>query len=702
MSETGKAVFLSYASQDAEAAKRICDALRAAGVEVWFDQNELVGGDAWDAKIRGQIGSCGLFLPVISANTQARREGYFRIEWRLAAQRTYAMADGTPFLVPIVIDDTPDASALVPAEFKAVQWTKLKGGEAPAAFVARVKKLLSGETEGVEAALRRDSSDGSGRKAPPAASRSGPSKWWWALPMFGVAMALVLVLKERRSAHPPAAPAPAASSPTRESAGNASAETAVPPKSQAPDPGPSNLPEAGSKSVAVLAFANLSDDKGNEYFSDGISEELLNVLAKVPGLKVSARTSAFFFKGKEVPVPEIAKQLGVAYIIEGSVRKQGDKVRIAAKLIKAADGFPVWSDTFTRDLKDIFAVQDEIAGLIAKNFELKIGASSAAAKAAVNPQAFELYVQARRAWSLRSAGGFAEAEQLLTRALLLEPGFARAHVALADVWMLRAIANGVIDTFGQREAPIFAQITSEIQKALALDPDSAEARASWGLVVRLQQWDQAGAEREFRRAVELNPNYATAHQWLGTCLVESGWIDEGVAESRRAVELDPFSLRILQSYAQGLIYAGSAEEALAVLGRAEALQARSPLSLYLKGEALLQLGRRADVIATARELDGTDRVELLAKAGERTEAEAALPEAEGWARYQLLSALGRTGEALAKLQAEDVPGSDVGKWLLDPRLDPFRQERHFMELLKTLGLTEAHARMQAWRAAQKR
>src|SRR5882757_9692385 len=128
MSDSSKAVFLSYASQDAAAAKRICEALRAAGVEVWFDQSELVGGDAWDAKIRKQIKECALFVPVISANTQARREGYFRIEWRLAAQRTHAFADGTPFLLPVVIDDTGDAEALVPDEFRALQWTRLGAG----------------------------------------------------------------------------------------------------------------------------------------------------------------------------------------------------------------------------------------------------------------------------------------------------------------------------------------------------------------------------------------------------------------------------------------------------------------------------------------------------------------------------------------------------------------------------------------------
>ncbi|HUG09820.1 MAG TPA: hypothetical protein VMM36_02345, partial [Opitutaceae bacterium] len=171
---------------------------------------------------------------------------------------------------------------------------------------------------------------------------------------------------------------------------------------------PANRKHVDDKSVAVLAFANLSDDKGNEYFSDGISEELLNVLAKVPGLKVTARTSAFFFKGKQVPIADIAQQLGVAYVIEGSVRKQGDRVRITAQLIKAADGFPVWSDTFTRDLKDIFAVQDEIAGLIAQQLQLKLGATKVAR--VVNPEAYRLVLEGRYFWLQRTDEALNRAE----------------------------------------------------------------------------------------------------------------------------------------------------------------------------------------------------------------------------------------------------------------------------------------------------
>jgi tetratricopeptide (TPR) repeat protein len=193
MSDARKAVFLSYASQDAETAKRIADAVRAAGVEVWFDQSELVGGDAWDAKIRGQISSCALFVPVISTNTQARREGYFRLEWKLAAQRTHMIADGTPFLFPVVIDDTRDIEALVPAEFKAVQWTKLFRGETAEKFGERVKTLLGG-AKTLGEALRPDAAEELVREAPPTVKHSPR----WPLPVIaGTVIALLAVVLSR-------------------------------------------------------------------------------------------------------------------------------------------------------------------------------------------------------------------------------------------------------------------------------------------------------------------------------------------------------------------------------------------------------------------------------------------------------------------------------------------------------------------------
>ena len=224
MSASSKAVFLSYASQDAEAARRICDALRAAGLEVWFDQSALRGGDAWDASIRKQIKECALFVPVISTNTDTRSEGYFRLEWKLAVDRSHLIADDQAFLLPVVIDATLEVNARVPDKFREVQWTHLPEGTTPAVFAERLQHLLSGGA------------------APPRVATS----------TRGVATA----------AHAVAAPA---------------------------DEPPS---------VAVLPFVNRSHDEEDEYFSDGLADELLNVLAKIRGLRVAARSSAFTFKGK--------------------------------------------------------------------------------------------------------------------------------------------------------------------------------------------------------------------------------------------------------------------------------------------------------------------------------------------------------------------------------------------------------------------
>jgi Tfp pilus assembly protein PilF len=205
MSETSstpanRAVFLSYASQDAEAAKRICEALRASGVEVWFDQSELVGGDAWDQKIRKQIKECALLIPIISAATQARTEGYFRLEWRLADKRMELMGRSKAFLLPVCVDDTRDSDADVPDSFLAVQWTRLPGGKTPPAFAGRVKQLLDGGPSSREA-VSELINPASRELGPPHGSR--PSKWWWALPIFGVALALVFMLKEKREAPTP-------------------------------------------------------------------------------------------------------------------------------------------------------------------------------------------------------------------------------------------------------------------------------------------------------------------------------------------------------------------------------------------------------------------------------------------------------------------------------------------------------------------
>ena len=361
---TGGAVFLSYARENSDAARRIADALRGFGVEAWFDQSELRGGDAWDQKIRRQIKDCTLFIPIISAHTQARGEGYFRLEWKLAAERTHLMAEGVPFLAPVVVDETSDSSAAVPPEFLRVQWTRLPGGAPTPEFIAQVKSLLAAPKTAAPWSAPRPSA------APPpektlAVPQSRPRRWTWPMTvavLVGVATALYVSFKQ----HQPPAELP---KPVTESKA-APTPTLAASAPTTPDP----------KSVAVLAFANLSADKDNEYFSDGLSENILDKLARVPGLRVMARTSSFSYKGKNVPVQQIAAELHVGTVIEGSVQRAGNTLRVVAQLINAADGMHVWSETYDKDLTTagIFAIQDEIAQKIAA----RLAPSSAPAQTA--------------------------------------------------------------------------------------------------------------------------------------------------------------------------------------------------------------------------------------------------------------------------------------------------------------------------------
>ncbi len=684
MSESSKAIFLSYAREDADAARRIAEALRAFGIEVWFDQNELRGGDAWDASIRKQIRECALFMPVISATTQARSEGYFRREWRLAVERLQDMAGGVPFIVPVVIDDTPEKGALVPDEFMRVHWTRMVKGIPSPQFVEQVRKLL------VDRSWK--SSQGPAAAIAPAAvssSKPGVPIWAWgvlAVVVIGVAAVWFL----RRPAAEVASTEPAAAKP-------APAAPAAPAVKE-------------DKSVAVLAFADMSADKGGEYFSDGISEELLNVLAKVPGLRVAARTSAFFFKGKNLPIPEIAAKLNVAYVVEGSVQRVGERVKITAQLIKAADGFHVWSDTFTRDAKDVFAVQEEIAGRIAKELSLKLGMSSPTATAAINPEAFELFVRAQQDWNRRNIEAYGRAEKALQRALTLEPNFARAHAMLAMVWLLRAVEQGELGRFNQRDKPIVQQIRGEIDRALALDPNVVEAHTALGNLF-WYTWETESAVRELETAISLNPNYATAYQWLGRRLLCDGRVDEAEAVMRRAVELDPLAHRILDNYSIPLLIQRRFEEALAVLDRALAIQPDSNQALVWKASVLVDLGRIEEALAVLKKAPWQGSImvpwatRVYVSAGQQAEAEralATLPAEASAGRFVSLAKMGRVQEALAVMDPAMFSSASVSDLLFSEEYDPIRRDPRFTQVLSTLGLTAAHERAQAWRAKHPR
>jgi TolB-like protein len=549
----------------------------------------------------------------------------------------------------------------------------------PRVFVERVKKLLGG---GLPASAAMPSHGHRG-EIPERQKPSIPT-WFWALLAVVLIGGAVSAVYLRTNKSPDSAPAKPAEAVVTAS------------------------PQIDEKSVAVLAFADLSEGHDNEYFSDSISEELLNVLAKVPGLKVSARTSAFSFKGKAVSIPEIARQPGVAYVVEGSVRKAGDRVRISAELIKAADGFHVWSDNFDRDLKDIFAVQDEIAGLIAGNLELKLG-MEARKPGEINPEAYRLFLEARQALALRDQEHLTRAEDLLKKALALQPDFARADALLGDVLLVQ----GDLTDQGSGDnqfAALNVKILGLADRALALDPNLSEAYATKGAAYsNLGQATQARAA--FRKSIELDPNYATGHQWYGRILSEDGYLDEALAELKRAVELDPLAPRILDNYAFELAMAGKYTESLALLARALPIQPDSIQIQTLKPFVLTKLGRNREALEIAETLrrradkaSYTDvyLAESFMAGGRRDEVEAMLSEqpsgfGSDFYRGLLLCALGRTEEARALLQPKISYLRDLLLWF--PVIDPLRADPEFQRKLAEWGFADAHARAQAWRAA---
>ena len=1099
MSETAnRAVFLSYASQDAEAAKRICDALRAAGVEVWFDQSELVGGDAWDAKIRGQISSCALFVPIISASTQARREGYFRLEWKLAAQRTHMIADGTPFLLPVVIDDTRDAEALVPGEFKGVQWTRLPAGDTPTAFCARVAKLLGGSESYAPVAA---SDAPAPAPSAPARSRAAWIGYGWAA--VGILFALVYAVRpmfqEPRSkpAKPAVEPAPVSESrrltqqarellikpgrgsskweaaallceralaldptdaealalasqvdsrlwfhvfdrtPKRSESARIRAARALdlaptsfesrlaqatflvlvagrPQSEQAEsvlrqlrleaptDLRPVNLlgslmgalqryeealafsdelarlpgneseglvqkswnlhwlrripemetaldrsielrPIAGSvtlrvyydlswwgegdralaslnrlpaeelaedngisaavrvhrwrrdpeallrflgtvprdwiwwgirgpkaaltgdahaaagrmiaartdwqgalalverrlieapndqnllewkaylharlgdaaaardayqrslesmpierssleieklayiapedevlgelerrveatvadleakrrmsarfisaadlrlnpawdpvrslprfqallarldadprfnpnakpaaspaakvddKSVAVLAFANLSDDKGNEYFSDGISEELLNVLAKVPGLAVRGRSSGFYFKGMQIKSADIGQQLNVAYLVQGSVRRAGDRVRISAQLIRAATDEVLWSSgSLDRDLKDIFAVQDEIARLIAQNLQLKLGDGRVHAKA-VNPEAHRLVLEGRHYLALRGEANFARGEAAFRAAAEIAPDLAVAHAGSAEVLAQR----GRYQQIAGLAAPgsQLEEVQRHATRALQLDPSLSEPHAA--LAVALADAGRlAEAEEETERGIAANPNYGSQYLWRSHLHVaRGGRLDLALVDLQRATDLDP--LAFIHLYIQGahLGYAGRWAEALPLLDRGASL--RGERFLPLEGERALArflTGRRDEAMTLARKILADPELLTLGwwtigealwmlRQGGAGEEAARLGEGilarlapDNYLRGYVLCGLGRFEEGLPLLRT--IPTIARNRFCFVPIFDPARGTPAFQRLISDLKVEKEYA-----------
>ncbi|NJD30663.1 MAG: tetratricopeptide repeat protein [Gammaproteobacteria bacterium] len=315
-------------------------------------------------------------------------------------------------------------------------------------------------------------------------------------------------------------------------------------------------------SIAVMPFTNLSGDPSKEYFSDGMSEELLNLLARVPGLQVAARTSSFAYKNKGVDVRQIGKDLGVEAVLEGSVRQAGDQVRITAQLIDTDTGFHLWSETYDRRMADIFQVQDEIAQAIVDKLRIQLAPEQQQVaqrqKAPTqNVEAYELYLQGRAIWKRRGEENLKRAIELYQAAIGRDPGFARAHAALASAYV---VLPGYTKEMGDEEK-FFALAENSARQALAIDPNIGEAHAVLAQI-NAERGDLLDAESGFFFAISLEPNEPTPHQWYSILLMKVGRLDAALSQAKRAQELDPTSPILAANLANAYLTKGDNDAAL--------------------------------------------------------------------------------------------------------------------------------------------
>jgi eukaryotic-like serine/threonine-protein kinase len=401
-------------------------------------------------------------------------------------------------------------------------------------------------------------------------------------------------------------------------------------------------------SIAVLPFANLSDDRENEYFSDGMTEELNTALSKVRGLRVAASASAFALKNTRLSVPRIGDTLHVATVLEGSVRKAGSRVRISARLVNARDGYQLWTEEYDREVRDVFAVQDEIAraivGALRPRLKLRsIADSTLVRSATTNVSAHDAYLRGRFLWNQRTFQSLGAAVTFFERAITQDSAYAQAYAGLADTYV-------ILPAFGPAvPKDAYASAERAAQRALALDSTLPEAHNALAYARLLGEYDWQGAEREFRRAIELDPSYATAHAWYSDELVWLGRVREAVAEKELACSLDPLSRVVCLELARNLFIAGQYDDALRRLltaVEADPSFARTYVVLcrvYLAKRALREAVGACDegVRLSARESFAMGILaHAYAVAGDRARAEAVLRELEDRKRREYVSLLG--------------------------------------------------------------
>jgi TolB-like protein/Flp pilus assembly protein TadD len=472
-------------------------------------------------------------------------------------------------------------------------------------------------------------------------------------------------------------------------------------KSQTP-PGPNESQSvANAKSIAVLPFDNLSRDPDNAFFAGGVQDEILTRLAKVADLKVISRTSTQHFKSAPDNLPQIAKQLGVTNILEGSVQKSSDQVRVNVQLINALTDAHLWADTYDRKLTDIFAVESDIAKTIADTLQAKLTGSerNLIAKApTANPEAYQLYLQGRFFWNKRTAADLRKSIDYFDQAIAKDPSYALAYGASAQAWLLLPAYDGGApkDCFPQAEAAA--------KKALALDNSLSDAHAALAAVKSRYDLDFKGAIVEYERTIQLNPNDATAHHWLGNdALAAVGETEREMIEMKRALELDPLSLIINTNLGWAYMHAGRSDEAIAQLRKTVEMDGNFYYARFTLGTALEIKGSISEAIAEYQKAIALNDDpfpkgllgHIYGTSGRKDEALKILGELREARQQRYVDAycvaivylgLGDRNEALNWLEQSyrERDGSNIGPIRVDPLLTPLHGDPRFEALAEKI------------------
>ncbi len=456
--------------------------------------------------------------------------------------------------------------------------------------------------------------------------------------------------------------------------------------------------------LAVLPLSNINPDSKDEYFAEGMTEELISTLSKISQLRVIARTSVMKYKATSKTIAEIGRELGVRTILEGSIRKAGNKVRIATKLVDSDTEEQLWSQTYDRHLEDVFAIQSDIAQRIARSLKVRLIKGELLGlqkKLTTNPEAYSLYLNGRYFLNKRTEDALSKATHYFSEVLVKDPQFAPAYSGLADSHAVM----GWFEFVPPRE--VFPEARKAAEKALEIDPNLAEAHTSIARVRFLYDWDWRGAEAGFRHAIQLNPNYGDAHQLFAHYLKAMARFDEALKEARRAEELDPLSLAVATGIGHVLYLSRQYDDAIEQYSKAVTLDPNDATAHLWFGRPYLQKGMYKEAIAAVEKavsLSGGSTMALAtlahayAASGKTKEAHGVLDRLLERSKQQYVPSywialvhvsLGDKKQAFAWLERAFLERSSWLVWInVEPRFDTLRSDQRFSSLLSRIGLAE--------------